>query len=312
MRRPIVWVPISSALLFLVIVRAQPWAVSPLVRAADTRLIAAAIALNIVVVSLWGLRSAALIRAASLPIGLGSATRLASMAYAVNSVTPGSTGEAVRAIVLREGHGIPYSVGLGAIMVERFGALWYLGASAAWAWLTVELSLPLGALLAGWAMVAALPMVWSWTSLTPGGLVRFVARAMSEPRREALRVGSRRLDDAIRLMLGRPGSALVFALTSAGLFGTFAAQLVLVAASVGVRLEPVAAWSAIGLAMVAGVLSLLPFGLGATDVVMTAGLVRAGLDPAVAAALTLAYRLVSTLPLGLLGAAAYWRTSSKH
>jgi hypothetical protein len=68
------------------------------------------------------------------------------MAYAVNSVTPGSTGEAVRAIVLREGHGIPYSVGLGAIMVERFGALWYLGASAAWAWLTVELSLPLAAL----------------------------------------------------------------------------------------------------------------------------------------------------------------------
>ena len=311
MRRPIVWLPISSLLLVLVIARAQPWASEALVRTADLRFVAAALLLNLVVVSLWGLRSTSLIRAAGIRIGVVPATRLASMAYTVNSVTPASTGEAVRMLALQEGHGVPYAVGLGAILVERFGALWYLAASAAWAWLAIELDLAIAALVVGWAVVAIMPVVWSRTALTVGSLIRLLGGLLPQPRRESLAGSSRRLDDSMRSMLGRPGSALVFAVTSAGLFATFAGQLVLVAASLGVTLGPVAAWTAIGLGMVAGILSLLPFGLGATDLVLTAALVRFGIDPGAAAALTLAYRLVSTFPLALLGVFAYWRTSTR-
>ncbi len=66
-----------------------------------------------------------------------------------------------------------------------------------------------------------------------------------------------------------------------------------------------AAWGALGLATVAGVLSLLPFGLGATDLVLAAMLTSLGVPAAAAGAIAFGYRLVSTLPLGLLGTASY-------
>ncbi len=66
-----------------------------------------------------------------------------------------------------------------------------------------------------------------------------------------------------------------------------------------------AAWGALGLAIIAGVVSLLPFGLGSADLVLVALLGVAGIPGAEAAAIAFGYRIVSTLPLGLLGVASY-------
>jgi uncharacterized protein (TIRG00374 family) len=102
-----------------------------------------------------------------------------------------------------------------------------------------------------------------------------------------------------------PVSLARFAFVTALIFAIGAAQLILVAAAFGVTLAPLAAWGALGLAITAGVLSFLPFGLGAADLVLVALLGALGIDPPTAAAITFTYRLVSTLPTALLGVASY-------
>jgi len=121
----------------------------------------------------------------------------------------------------------------------------------------------------------------------------------------ATRVYLRRLDVAIARLVGDARTLLAFAAACAAIFTVTTVQVILVGRAVGVSLEPLAAWGALGLATTAGVASLLPFGLGATDLTLAALLGVAGVPPPQAAAIAFGYRLVSTLPLGLAGVASY-------
>jgi uncharacterized membrane protein YbhN (UPF0104 family) len=85
----------------------------------------------------------------------------------------------------------------------------------------------------------------------------------------------------------------------------YGAQLLLIGRAFGVALDPVAAWGALGLSTTLGVLSLLPFGLGTTDLALAGLLGVAGVPPTTAVAMTFGYRLVSTLPLSLAGVASF-------
>ncbi|MEO8437333.1 MAG: lysylphosphatidylglycerol synthase domain-containing protein, partial [Chloroflexota bacterium] len=91
----------------------------------------------------------------------------------------------------------------------------------------------------------------------------------------------------------------------------YTAQLLLVAAAIGQPVDPFAAWGALGLGIIVGVLSLLPFGLGSADLVVAGLLVVAGVPGREAVAITFGYRIVSTLPLGLLGVASYALLSAR-
>jgi uncharacterized membrane protein YbhN (UPF0104 family) len=71
------------------------------------------------------------------------------------------------------------------------------------------------------------------------------------------------------------------------------------------------AWGALGLGLTAGVLSLLPFGLGSTDLVVVTLLGVAGVPAVEATAMTFGYRLVSTVPLALAGVVSYAVLSAK-
>ena len=82
-------------------------------------------------------------------------------------------------------------------------------------------------------------------------------------------------------------------------------QLLLVAQAVGVSIDPIQGWAALGLGAMAGVISALPFGLGALDAVIAIVLVSFGTDAAAAALITVLLRLVATLPTGLFGAASF-------
>jgi uncharacterized membrane protein YbhN (UPF0104 family) len=77
-----------------------------------------------------------------------------------------------------------------------------------------------------------------------------------------------------------------------------------VLAALGQRTSVEGAWAALGLATIAGVLSALPFGLGAADAVLAILLTAQGVPPAVAGAAALILRAVTTLPLGIAGAAS--------
>jgi uncharacterized protein (TIRG00374 family) len=96
-----------------------------------------------------------------------------------------------------------------------------------------------------------------------------------------------------------------FVASTAIVFATTATQLSLILLALGHDLSPVAAWAALGIATIAGVVSALPFGLGAADVVLTALLAALGVPAAAAAAAALVLRATVTLPLGLAGTVSW-------
>ena len=113
------------------------------------------------------------------------------------------------------------------------------------------------------------------------------------------------MDGTVGALLTDPVRLLVFSGTTALVLATYTAQLWLVGQATGVALDPVAAWGALGLSIPVGVVSFLPFGLGATDLVLVTLLGTLGASGPAAAAIVFGYRLTATVPLALAGAASY-------
>jgi uncharacterized protein (TIRG00374 family) len=312
LRHPLVWGTISVALLALVAWRAKPWELGDQLGAADLRAIAIALGLNLVIVVAWAVRSAGLLAAAGRPVPVLPLIPMTAFANTINNVTPGSVGELARLYLLRAHHGVEYRIGAAVVLIERVVAIAYLGASAAvlWAawWLDLAPVITILALLA----VVALPNVFYRAGGRPSALIRKVplGRLLGRDRWLAAGGALARVDDTVAVLLGNRGRALEFAAWTAVVFAAYTAQLLLVAAAFGVELDPAAAWGALGLGIVAGVVSLLPFGLGSADLVVAGLLTAAGVPSAEAVAIVFGYRIVSTLPLSLLGVAAYARLSA--
>ncbi len=307
LRHPLVWGTISVALLVFIAWRARPWELGDRLDATDLRPLVAAVALNLVIVVAWAARSSGLLRGAGTPVPVAPLIPMTAFANTINNVTPGSVGELARLYLLREHHGVPYAIGGAVVVIERFVAIAYLGASAAIVWAAWWLSWPpvltVGALL----IAVALPSVFYRAGGRPSALVRALplGRLLGRERWAATGPAIGLLDETVASLLGHPGRALAFAAWTAAVFGAYTGQLMLVAAAVGRDLDPVVAWGALGLGIVAGVVSLLPFGLGSADLVVAGLLTASGVPGDEAVAIVFGYRLVSTLPLGLLGVASY-------
>lgn len=307
LRHPLVWGTISLALLALIAWRARPWELGDRLDASDLRPILAALALNVVIVVAWAARSAGLLAAAGRPVAIGPLIPMTAFANTINNVTPGSVGELARLYLLRAHHDVPYSVGGAVVLIERFVAIAYLGASAALVWAGWSFGWPPALTVALLIVATALPSVFYRLGGRPSVVVRVLplGRVLGSERWATTGRAIVRLDDTVANLLGHPGRALAFAAWTAVVFGAYTGQLMLVAAAVGRDLDPAVAWGALGLGIVAGVLSLLPFGLGSTDLVVAGLLGVAGVPADEAVAIVFGYRLVSTLPLGLLGVASY-------
>lgn len=106
-------------------------------------------------------------------------------------------------------------------------------------------------------------------------------------------------------LVSEPRRAGVFVGCTLAVFTCYAAQLALLLGALGRSVSPEGAWGALGLATVAGVLSALPFGLGAADVVLAAILGQLGVQAAVIGAVVLLLRAIATLPLGVAGAISW-------
>jgi uncharacterized protein (TIRG00374 family) len=96
-----------------------------------------------------------------------------------------------------------------------------------------------------------------------------------------------------------------FVVTTALIFVCFAGQLWLVLSAFGSEIMIAGVWAAYGLSICAGVISALPFGLGAADAVLVILLVAQGVDAATAGAAAIVLRAVTTLPLGIAGTASW-------
>lgn len=305
LRSPFVWIPISVVLLAVVIWRSRIWEAGSTIRDPDGGPVLLAALLSALLPVLWAIRSARLL-AVGHRVPVGALIPMTTLANTVNNLTPGSVGELLRLYLLRAHHGVPYVTGGAVILVERLGALGYLTLSAIVAWLGVIAGWPGWAMLVGFLLIAVTPLVMYRLGLRP--LHLFVARPLGfvAGRRFAPIARSlSRTEEEMAALLGDPVGLATFALTSGAVFATNAVQLTLVAMAVGVDISPLAAWGALGLSITVGVLSLLPFGLGAADLTLVALLGILGVAPPDAAAIALGYRLVATLPVALAGVAAY-------
>lgn len=307
LRHPAVWVPISAILLVAVLWRSEFWVAGDRLGRLEPLPLALAVAVGGLVLWLWAVRSADLLAGAGRPVGVGPLVPMTAFANTINNLTPGSMGELIRMYLLQAHHDVDYATGAAVILIERVVAIGYLSLSAAVLWLATTAMLP--AEVAGVLLVGLVvgPFVIYRLGLRPSRLVTGLPLGrVAGPGRWA-RAGRilGRIDDTIAGLLGHPVRAATFAATTAGVFATNTAQLVLVGRALGVTLDPVAAWGALGLSITVGVLSLLPFGLGSSDLALVALLGALGLEPAVATAIAFGYRLVATLPYALAGIVSY-------
>jgi len=306
LRRPIVWLPISLGLLALLGWRSRIWEGDAFNGLVAWPLVAAAL-LSAVPPLVWAVRSAGLLAAAGYPVPMLRLIPMTAFANTINNLTPGSAGEILRLYLLRAHHGVDFVSGGAVIIVERLGAFGYLMSSSLLAWLTWTRTLPpplSAGMLIGLAVVPGLVYAHGLRPL--GVLRRLPFGALAGHERWAATSGYLvRLDATIARLVGDARSLAAFATACAAIFAITTVQMILVGKAVGVTVDPLAAWGALGLATTAGVASLLPFGLGATDITLAALLGIAGVPPAEAAAMAIGYRLVSTLPLGLAGVASY-------
>ncbi len=307
LRRPIVWIPVSIGLLTLAAWRSRLWEAGATLRTVEPIPFLAAALVSAAIPILWAVRSGDLLAATGFPVALGPLVPMTTFANAVNNVTPGSSGEILRAYLLRAHHGVDYAASGAVILIERLGALGFLTFSGVLFWLTWIGALAPPATVALLILLVVAPSAVYRTRFRPSWLVRALplGRLVGHGRWARTSGWLARVDDTIAGLLRQPARMAIFALTSGVVFAAYTFQLVLVGRAVGVVLDPVAAWGALGLATTAGVLSMLPFGLGATDLALVGLLGVAGVPPLQAGAMVFGYRLVSTLPLGIGGVIAY-------
>jgi uncharacterized membrane protein YbhN (UPF0104 family) len=306
LRSPLVWGPISLALLAIVIWRSRLLESGSVLATTRPGPLLAALLLSLLPPLLWAIRSSALLSASGNRVPIAALIPMTTFANTINNLTPGSVGELARLYLLRAHHGVDYATGGAVILIERLVSIGYLVVSALLAWLAIQHLLPEWILLlASIALVAVPGIAYRWR-------LRPIAWFLAEPLR---RLGGGRwpgaiaglvaAEERIGRLLTDPVSLGRFALVTAAIFAISSVQLVLVAAAFDVTLAPLAAWGALGLSITAGVISLLPFGLGAADLALVGLLGVLGVEPATAAAIAFGYRLVSTLPIALLGVASY-------
>ena len=300
------WGPVSLALLTFVVWRSRIWEAGDTLGAVSGLPLVAAVLLGGASPILWAVRSASLLGSVGYRVPVSALIPMTTFANTINNLTPGSVGEFVRLYLLRVQYSVDYTAGGAVIIVERFVALAYLSASALVAWIAVQ------GHLAGPVVVVVLAAV----VVAPGAVYRLGLRPIAWFAAAPLgRIAGTRASGLIGTLLAAETtiSKLVtdpivlgrFALASGALFAVSAMQLVLVAGALGQSLDPLAAWGALGLAVTAGVLSLLPFGLGAADIVLVALLGVLGIAAAPATAMAFGYRLVGTLPVTIAGVASY-------
>jgi uncharacterized protein (TIRG00374 family) len=241
-------------------------------------------------------------------VAFGALIPIVCFANTVNGLTPASAGEVLRAVLLHRRHDVPYRDGAAVILLERVYALGLIAATA----LTCFAALVVGP-LAGVSLIIltvvaiGIPTIGYKRGLRFEFAIRKVARAALDRsvRARNLVQSFGEVEDRVAAILSSWRYTLAFIALTGIVFVTMDAQLWLVGQSIGVAIDPVAGWAALGLGAIAGVLSALPFGLGAADAVIAIVLIGQGMDPAAAGLATILMRIVGTLPTGIVGAASY-------
>ncbi|MEK7248673.1 MAG: lysylphosphatidylglycerol synthase transmembrane domain-containing protein [Chloroflexota bacterium] len=241
-----------------------------------------------------------------------SARSLAPISYYGNTVgfmTPAASGEVLRPSLFRRTFGVPTAQGVGIVLFERLFSFYLLG-------LSCLLALSWTGAAPGWVGPVALPMMIA-ACLAPSA---FVALAPTlNNRLPARRLGNlvpHRIRDRIGEQVKESGSTLsrlwlnatvvaFFIALSAITFLVMAIQFWLIPEALGQDISLQEAWVVLTAGAMAGFLSGLPLGLGATDAVMLSLLKAYGVETTEAGQIVILTRVLINLPGGLFGLAAY-------
>lgn len=260
-------------------------------------LVALSIALNIPTTLLRALRSRLLLERVGQHVPFLRLNGVNLAGQTLSWITPAATGDLSRPYFWRNHDRVPVSAGVAVVVYERFVTLLQLGVVggvlAALVYLPGAVTLGLAA-----AGMVALAAPW-WVSLLTR---RFLPPSAALGRRGILGGIFRSLTELEEMGVSARLTAL-FAACSLLVFLVSGVQVVLLAWGIGSGLALGVAIGAYCISQVAGSVSTLPFGIGASDAVMVGMLVAAGSLKLDALAITILVRVAMTLPLGIAGAA---------
>jgi uncharacterized protein (TIRG00374 family) len=295
----LVQLAVGVALFAYVLSLSSPSEMRDAMTSANVALLVAAVLLNIPLALLFGVRSSFVLAKLGYRIDLRTAMPIAIVGNVAGALTPASSGEIIRGVLLHSRADVAARDGAALVLFER-GLSVYL----------IVLATALAALLlvvpAYW--VAPIALAMTPLLLVPGVAVPLLARLLT---RDAAADGNRVvrwLRQAVEGVAGLTSNATLVARWSAVtlvMIAITAAQYWLVARSLGDGVVFHEALLAYGASQLAGIVSLLPLGLGSSDATLISLTRRFGLTYDQAASGAVLVRLVSTLPLIAIAVASY-------
>jgi len=298
---------VACALLALVVWRAHLWDLSDEYSDFDPLPAIGAVLLNAPVLLLMTVRGQLILARLGHRVPFLPLFPISTVGNVVGSLTPGAAGDLLRTPFFKERHEIPYADGLAAVIYERGFSVFVLGlstgAAAAWMALPVAAAVGVTATVVGAAFagppVGAL-LLLRLRSVLPAGEPEAGASFM---RRGLATLG--RSVESLLVPLRDPWATAAVGLVSLAVFALMAVQMWLVVRALGFDLSPAESWTALGTALLAGILTFLPLGLGTLDATLAAMIGAAEGDFSSGAAAAVLLRATLTLPMGLAAFTCY-------
>jgi uncharacterized protein (TIRG00374 family) len=298
---------VAGVLLALVLWKVQPGELRDAFGEFELWPAALAIVLNAPVLVLMALRGQFLLRKLGHQVGFLALFPISTFGNVLGAFTPAGAGDLLRTPFFRSRHDIPYAHGVAEVIYERGSSVFILalGTGVATAWVAVP---ALGAI----AVSAAAAAIAAGAPFLVALLLKRVGPLLARRPSTSATSTAGRIRDALAVSLGSIerlladfNTTVAVAICNGVQFSIIAGQFWLVGYSLGFSLNAAEAWAIFGAALLAGIVTLLPLGIGTFDVVL-AGLLGAtdqSLDSGAAAVLLV--RATITLPMGLAAIGAY-------
>jgi uncharacterized membrane protein YbhN (UPF0104 family) len=309
MNRRWLQIALGIALVGLLLWRARVWELGNTLRGFSPATGILVVLLNLPAIIILAFRTRLVLRRLGYDASTLSLTPISALGNVAAVVTPGATGDIIRAPFLKGHHAVSYSDGLATIVYERAYSFSILCLSTALvaAWNVAPTPLRIVIPFLG-LPVLALPRVAAGPLLSLGAWAGGASTTRSwalRPLVRALNLGEGRWLRSLATLMRDLRLSLFFAVFTLAIIALVVLQLWLIADSLSISLSAGEASIAVGASIVLGIASFLPLGLGVLDWTLTALLERAGAAVASATAVAILYRATITLPVGLLGVLAY-------
>ncbi|MEX2227337.1 MAG: lysylphosphatidylglycerol synthase transmembrane domain-containing protein [Dehalococcoidia bacterium] len=281
------------------VVRTDLAAMRDAIANANASLIVVAALLTVPVALLFGVRSSFVLTRLGYRLSIQTALPIAIVGNVAGSLTPASSGEVLRGVLLRSRANVAARDGAALVLFERGLSVYVIALTTAAA--ALLLAVPLAWLPA--ILAAAAPLL-----VLPGMVLSIAARVLvradeTKPTSKIafVRDGMERL---VRLARD-PALVVPWSAVTVGIFSITSLQYWLIARSLADDVAFHEAWIAFGASQLVGIVTLLPLGLGSSDAAVASLLRRFGLAFSEATSGAILVRAANTLPLIIVAFASY-------